>query len=531
MSFGGGSGSSSIAGSTDVVLNSPANNQVLGYNSSLAKWQNQTASGGAAPTSVTGARDDGTAFASLLAALVARNLIVDNTTATVVTPGPSVAPSWWASQVGPGEVGTYYTFTYIATGSPTPTYAVTAGSLPPGLSLTSAGVLSGTPTTAGSYTFTVTASNGVLPDIIRERTIAITAVPVAGGLVYGAGMGYDAKGNEQIRYSTSEGAGIMAIKFKASTTSALNAVRFTQRSGPGYSGGNGGTMTVQVRPDNGSGQPHASTVLSTMSFNPVAYADNTEIYDLKTFSSPANLTAGNIYYIVFSNPDTNNFISVNNIYNYNPNTPRQPRFADTDFAIMESYSNAWSFHTLNYYMPVVDLVYANGVIDGQCYYESMNPQSQDISGTNSRIRENMLVSGGDQSVTGVYARVRRTSGTSPLILTLKNSAGTAIDSVSIPYSSIPVSAGGVDAPGAVWVGASFGATYTLASGSRYFLELSTAADSTYTTWPIRARGNPQSYQSFSFTDGVFEYATTGTNWARGYYDPYQVNMQMYLTLA
>jgi hypothetical protein len=41
MSFGGGSGSSSISGSTDVVLNSPANNNVLGYNSGLAKWQNQ----------------------------------------------------------------------------------------------------------------------------------------------------------------------------------------------------------------------------------------------------------------------------------------------------------------------------------------------------------------------------------------------------------------------------------------------------------------------------------------------------------
>jgi hypothetical protein len=42
MSFGGGSGSSSISGSTDVVLSSPANNQVLGYNYGTAKWQNQT---------------------------------------------------------------------------------------------------------------------------------------------------------------------------------------------------------------------------------------------------------------------------------------------------------------------------------------------------------------------------------------------------------------------------------------------------------------------------------------------------------
>lgn len=41
MSFGGGLRISSIAGSTDVVLNSPANNQVLGYNTSLATWQNR----------------------------------------------------------------------------------------------------------------------------------------------------------------------------------------------------------------------------------------------------------------------------------------------------------------------------------------------------------------------------------------------------------------------------------------------------------------------------------------------------------
>lgn len=53
MSFGGPGGSGSIAGSTDVVLNSPTNNQVLGYNTSLAKWQNQ------APVTVTGATADG----------------------------------------------------------------------------------------------------------------------------------------------------------------------------------------------------------------------------------------------------------------------------------------------------------------------------------------------------------------------------------------------------------------------------------------------------------------------------------------
>ena len=35
------------------------------------------------------------------------------------------------------------------------------GTLPPGLTLSSGGVLTGTPTTAGSYTFTVTATDTV----------------------------------------------------------------------------------------------------------------------------------------------------------------------------------------------------------------------------------------------------------------------------------------------------------------------------------------------------------------------------------
>lgn len=48
MGFGGsgGSGSSTIGGAGDVALNTPANNQVLTYNSSVQKWTNAAASGG-----------------------------------------------------------------------------------------------------------------------------------------------------------------------------------------------------------------------------------------------------------------------------------------------------------------------------------------------------------------------------------------------------------------------------------------------------------------------------------------------------
>ena len=57
-------------------------------------------------------------------------------------------------------IGQAYNQTMTVTGGTgTFTYAVTTGSLPTGLTLTSGGVLSGTPTVAGTYTFTITATN------------------------------------------------------------------------------------------------------------------------------------------------------------------------------------------------------------------------------------------------------------------------------------------------------------------------------------------------------------------------------------
>jgi hypothetical protein len=50
--------------------------------------------------------------------------------------------------------------TFTATGNPPPTFTVSSGTLPTGLTLDSvSGLISGTPTKAGSYTFQVTASN------------------------------------------------------------------------------------------------------------------------------------------------------------------------------------------------------------------------------------------------------------------------------------------------------------------------------------------------------------------------------------
>ncbi len=75
-------------------------------------------------------------------------------------------------------VGAYGAFSLTATGSPPPTFTET-GSLPAGVSLSSGGLLSGTPGSgaAGVYPIAVTATNGVAPDAHRSFTIDVASPP------------------------------------------------------------------------------------------------------------------------------------------------------------------------------------------------------------------------------------------------------------------------------------------------------------------------------------------------------------------
>ena len=64
-----------------------------------------------------------------------------------------------------GSLSTAYSQTITASGGVGPyTFAVTSGSLPPGLSLNSNGALTGTPTSDGTYPFTITATDTMSSD-------------------------------------------------------------------------------------------------------------------------------------------------------------------------------------------------------------------------------------------------------------------------------------------------------------------------------------------------------------------------------
>ena len=91
-----------------------------------------------------------------------------------INPAPVVATSSLAA----GDVGVVYHQTLGVTGGTLPyTWSILVGSLPPGLSLgPSTGIISGTPTTAGAYSFTVKVTDSVGGSATKVLSITINAV-------------------------------------------------------------------------------------------------------------------------------------------------------------------------------------------------------------------------------------------------------------------------------------------------------------------------------------------------------------------
>lgn len=172
------------ANSTTFAVGAPGSFTVMGTGwptptftaTGLPSWATLNSTTGVlsgTPPDTTGAP-----FAITLTATNASGSVTQNFTLNVSPPVTPVITN------GPppttGSVGTFYNFTYQASGLPTPTFSVTTGALPPGLMLSSAGVLSGTPTVAGIYSGKVTASNGatLIPASSQVFSIAIQQAPI-----------------------------------------------------------------------------------------------------------------------------------------------------------------------------------------------------------------------------------------------------------------------------------------------------------------------------------------------------------------
>jgi Putative Ig domain len=94
------------------------------------------------------------------------------------------------SSLTPAQVNTPYSLQLTATGG-TPTWSVSGGTLPAGLTLnSSSGLLSGTPTTAGDYSFKIAATSGSRSDTQSYQLTVVEALKMANPAPPGAEVGF-----------------------------------------------------------------------------------------------------------------------------------------------------------------------------------------------------------------------------------------------------------------------------------------------------------------------------------------------------
>ena len=166
QSQGGYRGGLDIWNATNVIA---TNLSVTGASQALFLWGVNGAK--VASSSLSGlSRDLNTNSSTNVQIYTSTQLAHQTHSGTYSTPS-GTAPKITTTSPWAASVNTSYSETLVATGDPTITWTQVAGSLPPGLALSGAGTLTGTPTSAGTYIFTVQPSNNVTYD---EKTLAMT---------------------------------------------------------------------------------------------------------------------------------------------------------------------------------------------------------------------------------------------------------------------------------------------------------------------------------------------------------------------
>lgn len=321
-----------------------------------------------------------------------------------------------------------------------------------------------------------------------DCTGVITTPPAAG--CYGSCINGDSKSNLQVGWTNRAK---VAHRFRASTTSTITSIRFQQRGGAGYSGGTGGTIRVSLQAEL-NGIPSGTIIGTPGTYGPKVPAGG--IFDLVPMGG--TVVKGTLYDVVFENTDPNqtaNYISVNELFVFgSPLVPRQPRFPDTDYAVL--YADP-TWHLEGQFTADMDITYADGTHDGMGYVQNMIDKYGTISGTQT-VRERFTPTS-SRTITGASVRIRRTSGADPLTIALR-AGTTTVASGTVAAATIPATAPGGDNGGSVWVTVTYPAA-VLNAGTTYDLVLSTSSTSVYTAAPIREGTDSGFAGSLGFPDG------------------------------
>ena len=368
-----------------------------------------------------------------------------------------------------------------------------------------------------TYTLTVTNAAGTTATSAVTVTVAAsTAPPPTASGVYGSGWAGDSLNNYPIGGSYGRK---NSFRFRADHTGSLQTLRVfwvdnRGSSSGGYALGNGGTIKVDIQPDDGSAAHLPSgTSLGYLINKPnlssgVDPLGNAGVFRLMTFPTAIPVVGGNLYHVVFTNVDAdpvNNWISVNGIVDWTTEQP-QAQLPATDFSVLMNTGSGWKegFTTdgkASINVPILDFGYGDGGHQGNGYMEIWIGQPRVIGGVQS-VRE-VFIPTADVTVSGVATRVLRTSSGGTLVYRLEKADGTLVQSVSVDGSL-------ARSDKYAFVKAAFPAAVTLKAGQAYNLVLQAPAGS-FSAYPIRD-GGPFGFAAGTvFKEGHCEF-NTGSGW-------------------
>lgn len=476
-------------------------------------------------------------------------------------PAPTGQLQITTTQLPDATSNSAYSAQLAATGGAAPYIWSASGALPPGLSMTSTGVVSGTPTTAGQSMLTVnvkdTEQNPQTAQVTLALNVATSTATTAqtAPKYFGPGINMISLNNfalnsasEYVDYTfiaqqTGSVKSLMPYfvdcKTETNTSCATGATL--------YGGGDGAELQVNVYPDNGSGEPDmaAEPLGSVTPFwicggGPITSACRQASYTFRilNFQQAVSVVAGTEYHVVFRNiagSPSVNFSSLDASLSPTSlscpyvSSPAQPTFAPSQLGLLRSSDSGhtWGPSTGSVCnTPIVDFAYTNGFHQGNGYtyiggFRAAVGGSQDI------VREIFTAGGSNQTVTGASVYVTLTSGSEGLWVALEDSSGKVL-------------AKGQAKPGtgsfSFWRTYTFSSPVTLQSGQNY--ELVLTGTGMYSAGALEngsLNGEPFSPETvWSATNAKAQFSTNdGSSWtdweeAAGVYE--KADLMFYFTL-
>jgi hypothetical protein len=182
------------------------------------------------------------------------------------------------SSLAGGQVSAAYSATLAASGGKTPySWSMATGTLPAGLTLTGAGQISGTPTTAGTASFTVKVTDSSAPAktatqslslVIAATSPALTVTPAS---VNFANVTVGSSGSQTIQLSNTGGSVLTITKVTTTGTGfSMGALVLPLSINPGKSS----TFNVQFAPATPGGAAGSVSILSNAPTSPTGVTLN-----------------------------------------------------------------------------------------------------------------------------------------------------------------------------------------------------------------------------------------------------------------